>query len=264
METVPDLFYPLRVRCAGPGRCNTPTHPPVTRSIISGTRGWGGGLVRALGHQQTQVSALQWSADLHLTNIRGGSRISHRWGRQPSRGRRQHTNFPKNCMKLRKFWSGGAPGSATDHHHDLHTLHTQTHTHTPFALTMPPFYTRVDDASPNDIKQRTLHPGTLQCQQQHVSRATTLNILNSFCGHSHIETIQNRITFHKIYPWQLYYSDQVNPRRNLFKILPGTILWFVHSMQYCSSVEVRGPQSYCNDSIHNVNIPIHSCYSQNM
>ena len=43
---------------------------------------------------------------------RGGSRIPHRRGRQPSGGRSQHTNFPKNCMKLRKFWSvgGGAPG----------------------------------------------------------------------------------------------------------------------------------------------------------
>ena len=76
------------------------------------------------------------------------------------------------------------------HHHDLHTLHTQTHTHTPFALTMPPFYTRVDDSSPNDIKQRTLHSLILQCQQRHVSGATNFNILNSFCGHFHIETIQ--------------------------------------------------------------------------
>ena len=34
-------------------------------------------------------------------NVRGGSRISRRRGHQ-------HTNlpdFPKNCMKLRKFWS---------------------------------------------------------------------------------------------------------------------------------------------------------------
>ena len=36
------------------------------------------------------------------------SRISCRRGRQHSRGRRQHTNFPKNCMKLRKFWSLGS------------------------------------------------------------------------------------------------------------------------------------------------------------
>ena len=46
---------------------------------------------------------------------RGGSRISRRRGRQPFGGGRQHTNlpdFPKNCMKLRTFWSvGGAPGA---------------------------------------------------------------------------------------------------------------------------------------------------------
>ena len=39
------------------------------------------------------------------TFIRGGSMISRRRGRQPSMGRRQHTNFPKNCMKFRKVWS---------------------------------------------------------------------------------------------------------------------------------------------------------------
>ena len=48
------------------------------------------------------------------TKNRGGYRILRRRGRQPSGGGRQHTNlpdFPKNCMKLRKFWSvGGAPG----------------------------------------------------------------------------------------------------------------------------------------------------------
>ena len=49
----------------------------------------------------------------HHHGLQGGSRISCRRGRQ-------HTNFPKNCMKLIKFWSvggtrAGAPplGSAT-------------------------------------------------------------------------------------------------------------------------------------------------------
>ena len=42
-----------------------------------------------------------------LEMIRGGSRISRRRGRHPSRGMCQHTHFPKNCMKLRKFWSVG-------------------------------------------------------------------------------------------------------------------------------------------------------------
>ena len=56
--------------------------------------------------------------------IRGGYRIPGRSGCQPLGGY-QHTNlpdFPKNCMKLRKFWSvgGRAPrepplGSATDY-----------------------------------------------------------------------------------------------------------------------------------------------------
>ena len=61
-------------------------------------------------------------------HTRGGSRIS----RQPSKGRRQYTNFPKNCMKLRKFWSvggvcaGGAPlGSATAHCLNSVKLHGQ-------------------------------------------------------------------------------------------------------------------------------------------
>ena len=39
----------------------------------------------------------------------GGSRISPRWGRQPSGG--QHTilpNFPKNCMKWKEFVFWGA------------------------------------------------------------------------------------------------------------------------------------------------------------
>ena len=41
---------------------------------------------------------------------RGGSRIPRRRGCQPSMGRRQDTNFPKNCMKLRNFWFvGGHP-----------------------------------------------------------------------------------------------------------------------------------------------------------
>ena len=124
------LFYPLRARSARPGWCNTPTHPPVTGSSISGTQGGG---VRAPGHQQMRFCS------------------------------------PVICRS-----------SPHQHYHDLHTLHTQTLTNTPFILTMPPFYTRVDDASPNDIKQRTLHPVTLKCQQQHVSRATTLNILYSF------------------------------------------------------------------------------------
>ena len=48
-------------------------------------------------------------------NCRGGSRIPRRRGRQPSMEKRQHANFPKNCMKLRKFWSlGGRPRSATE------------------------------------------------------------------------------------------------------------------------------------------------------
>ena len=49
--------------------------------------------------------------DMDLT--RAGSRIPHRRGRQPVGGGGQHTNlpdFPKNCMKLRKFWSVGGPG----------------------------------------------------------------------------------------------------------------------------------------------------------
>ena len=50
---------------------------------------------------------------------RGGSRIPCRRGHQPSMGRHQHTNFSKNCMKLRKCLSvgpsvrrgeGGMPG----------------------------------------------------------------------------------------------------------------------------------------------------------
>ena len=59
------------------------------------------------------------------------------------------------------------------HHHDLkHSTHKLIRTlHSP---------SRVDDASPNDIKQRTLHPITLPCRKRHVSRATTLNILTPF------------------------------------------------------------------------------------
>ena len=50
---------------------------------------------------------------------RGGSRILCRWGRRPSRGRRQHTilsKFQKNCMKSRKFWAvgRGAPSPISD------------------------------------------------------------------------------------------------------------------------------------------------------
>ena len=43
--------------------------------------------------------------------VRGGSRIPRRRGRQPSRKGRQPTilpKFPKNCMKLRKFWALGS------------------------------------------------------------------------------------------------------------------------------------------------------------
>ena len=40
--------------------------------------------------------------------------LSSTRGRQPSMGKRQHTNFPKKYMKLRKFlswgWGGGAAG----------------------------------------------------------------------------------------------------------------------------------------------------------
>ena len=53
-----------------------------------------------------------------ITHTRGGSRIPHRRGRQPSKGR-QHMilpNFAKNCMELRKFLAvGGPPRSATAH-----------------------------------------------------------------------------------------------------------------------------------------------------
>ena len=54
----------------------------------------------------------------HTANIRfaksriwGGYKIPRRRGRQPSIAKGPH--FPKNCMKLRKFWSVGgcAPGS---------------------------------------------------------------------------------------------------------------------------------------------------------
>ena len=50
------------------------------------------------------------------TPFRGRSRIPRRRGRQPSRRGCQHTifpNFPKNCMKMRKFWAVGAraPGA---------------------------------------------------------------------------------------------------------------------------------------------------------
>ena len=41
----------------------------------------------------------------------GGSRISQRGVPQPQGGRRQHTIclfFPENCMKMKKFWAGGA------------------------------------------------------------------------------------------------------------------------------------------------------------
>ena len=44
---------------------------------------------------------------------RGGSSISRRRGRQPSRGRCHHTNIPKNCIKLRKYWYGGGRGTCT-------------------------------------------------------------------------------------------------------------------------------------------------------
>ena len=56
---------------------------------------------------------------------RGGLRIPRRRGSQSSVGRRQHTNFPKNWMKFRQFWSvggcvpGALPsphGSATESH----------------------------------------------------------------------------------------------------------------------------------------------------
>ena len=49
---------------------------------------------------------------------RGGSRIPSRRGRQPARGR-QHmilSKFPKNCMKLRKFWAVGPPLHMTQNH----------------------------------------------------------------------------------------------------------------------------------------------------
>ena len=51
----------------------------------------------------------------------GGYRIPRRRGRQLVGGAPTYklAGFPKNCMKLRKFWSvggGGAPlGSVTDH-----------------------------------------------------------------------------------------------------------------------------------------------------
>ena len=48
-------------------------------------------------------------------------------------GGRQHTNlpdFPKNCMKLRKFWSGGGGGRPWIHHcisAHLRLIHTKRH-----------------------------------------------------------------------------------------------------------------------------------------
>ena len=57
-------------------------------------------------------SMLQYGVCHCTLVIRDGYRIPRRRGRQPLGGR-QHTNlpdFPKNCMKLRKFWSvEGAP-----------------------------------------------------------------------------------------------------------------------------------------------------------
>ena len=52
---------------------------------------------------------------INTSELRGGSRIPRRRGRQPSRGR-QHMilpNFVKNCMKLRKFWAVGGGGRDT-------------------------------------------------------------------------------------------------------------------------------------------------------
>ena len=57
-----------------------------------------------------QLSLVPIRNDLNVTHISGGSRISPRWGRQPSGGY-QHMilgKFPKNCMQLKEFGPGGA------------------------------------------------------------------------------------------------------------------------------------------------------------
>ena len=70
-------------------------------------------------------------------NFRGGYRIPRRRGRQPLGGH-QHTNlsdFPKNCTKLRKFWSIGerAPGAPPlDPPLNLSLVDIQTSVHNTF------------------------------------------------------------------------------------------------------------------------------------
>ena len=50
-----------------------------------------------------------------LGYISSGSRISQRRGRQAKRGGRQSIIwqiFPKNCMKMKKFWARGGRGAS--------------------------------------------------------------------------------------------------------------------------------------------------------
>ena len=56
-----------------------------------------------------QLSLVPIKNDLNVTHISGGSRISPRWGRQPSGWYQQMIlgKFPQNCMQLKEFGSGG-------------------------------------------------------------------------------------------------------------------------------------------------------------
>ena len=52
----------------------------------------------------------QFRLIIYYSPSSGGSRISPRWGRQPSGVGHQHRilpNFPKNCMKLKEFGARG-------------------------------------------------------------------------------------------------------------------------------------------------------------
>ena len=60
-------------------------------------------------------SSQSWICNVIFCNS-GGSRISPRWGRQPSSGRQPMIlpHFPKNCMKLKEFGPGGVPRAPLD------------------------------------------------------------------------------------------------------------------------------------------------------
>ena len=88
-------------------RCNCPLYPKflTLQSMIFRQR--------FARYSQVLVVTKLAIRGTKCTCYRGGSRIPCRRGRQPSEGACQHTilsNFPKNCMKSRKFWTVGGGG----------------------------------------------------------------------------------------------------------------------------------------------------------